>query len=187
MSRFEIHDTPIPGVRKLVSRRLGDHRGHLARVFCAEELAEAGWSGPVAQANMTSTRRAGTVRGMHFQRPPHAEMKLVRCIRGEVWDVVVDLRAGSPTFLRWHAEVLGADNLAALLIPQGCAHGFQALVDDVEMLYFHSAAHAPAYEGGLLATDPRLHIRWPLPITAISDRDAAFAPLTSTFEGITAP
>ena len=106
---------------------MGDARGFLSRLFCAEELRAAGWTGPIAQINHTHTARKGTVRGMHFQYPPHAEMKLVSCLRGEVWDVAVDIRAGSQTFLRWHAEILSADNGRALLIPQGFAHGFQAL------------------------------------------------------------
>jgi dTDP-4-dehydrorhamnose 3,5-epimerase len=187
MKRLEVADTPIHGLRRVTSLPLGDHRGYLARVFCADELAEAGWGASVAQINLTHTRQAGTVRGLHFQHPPHAELKLVRCLRGEVWDVVVDLRHDSPTFLRWHAEKLSADNLAALLIPQGCAHGFQALVDGVDMLYLHSAAYAPSHEDGLRATDPRLGIQWPHPITEMSSRDAGFALLTPSFAGIRTP
>ncbi|AOB31016.1 dTDP-4-dehydrorhamnose 3,5-epimerase [Bordetella sp. H567] len=187
MKRLDSHDTPIPGVRRVVSARLGDARGHLARVFCRDELADAGWTGPVAQANMTLTHARGTVRGLHYQEPPDAEMKLVRCVRGEVWDVVLDLRRGSPTFLRWHAERLSAANLTALLIPEGCAHGFQTLTDDVEMLYLHSAPYAAASERGISATDPRARIAWPLPIASMSERDRAFAPLADNFEGILLP
>ena len=152
-----------------------------------EELAQAGWTRPVAQANLTLTRTRGTVRGMHYQLPPDAEMKLVRCVRGEVWDVAVDLRHGSPTFLQWHAERLSADNMAALLIPEGCAHGFQALTDDVEMLYLHSMPFAPASERGIGALDPLVGIRWPLPIAAMSDRDRGFPPLSKDFQGVTLP
>jgi dTDP-4-dehydrorhamnose 3,5-epimerase len=184
MSRLDVSDTPIPGLRLVRAQRLGDARGHLARLFCAEELRLAGWSAPMAQVNLTLTRQRGTVRGLHYQRPPDAEIKLVRCLRGAVWDVVVDLRSGSPTFLQWHAEVLSADNLASLLIPQGCAHGFQALSDDVEMLYMHSAPYVPASEGGVSASEPRLAIPWPLPITEMSGRDLAFPLLTKSFEGI---
>lgn len=187
MNRLDLQDTPIAGVRRVVSARLGDSRGHLARMFCADELATAGWSGPVAQANLTFTRQRGTVRGLHFQRPPHAEIKLVRCLRGEVWDVVLDLRYGSPTFLQWHAETLTADNMTALLIPHGCAHGFQTLTDDVEMLYFHSAPHVQSSEGGVSAMDALVGVQWPLPISDMSPRDRAFPPLTSTFEGISLP
>jgi dTDP-4-dehydrorhamnose 3,5-epimerase len=125
---------------------------------------------------------------MHWQRPPHAEAKLVSCLRGQVWDVAVDVRPGSPTFLRWHAERLSADNGQALLIPPGFAHGFQALSDDVELLYCHSAAHAPQTEAGLHPQDERLGIAWPLPITKLSARDAGHPRLggasTETFTGV---
>lgn len=184
MNRLEVLPTSIAGLHRLVSRRLGDPRGYLARAFCAEELSAAGWPGPVVQANLTFTRQKGTVRGLHFQHPPHAEAKLVRCLRGEIWDVAVDLRRGSPTFLQWHAEVLSPENMNALLIPQGCAHGFQALTDDVEMLYLHSAAHAPASEGGLSVTDPLPAVEWPLPIGEMSARDRAFPFLSHDFKGI---
>ncbi len=184
MKRVQVLDTPICGLRRIVSLPLGDHRGHLTRIFCTEELKEVGWNTPVAQANITLTQRQGTVRGMHFQYPPHCETKLVRCLHGRVWDVVVDIRRGSPTFLQWHAEVLSAGNFTALLIPQGCAHGFQTLTNDAEMLYFHSAVHEPAHEGGVPALDPHLAISWPLPITEMSDRDRTFPHLSSAFEGI---
>jgi dTDP-4-dehydrorhamnose 3,5-epimerase len=187
MNRLDISPTRIHGLFRVTSRAMGDSRGYLARSFCAEELAAAGWQGSVAQANITRTLNKGTVRGLHFQHPPHSEAKLVRCLRGEIWDVAVDLRAGSPTFLQWHAEVLSSDNLSALLIPQGCAHGFQSLADEVDMLYMHSAVHAPDSEGGLRATDPRLAIAWPLPIGEMSARDQALPLLTNDFKGIRPP
>jgi dTDP-4-dehydrorhamnose 3,5-epimerase len=187
MKRLDMHDTPIAGLRRIVSVRLGDARGYLARAFCQDELAQAGWSKPVAQANITLTHARGTVRGLHYQLPPDAEMKLVRCVRGEVWDVAVDLRRGSPTFMRWHAERLSPDNLTALLIPEGCAHGFQALTDDVEMLYLHSASYVPGSERGISATDPRVDIAWPLPIREMSERDRSFPPLPMNFEGVLLP
>jgi dTDP-4-dehydrorhamnose 3,5-epimerase len=123
---------------------------------------------------------------MHFQSPPHAEMKLVTCLRGEVFDVAVDLRQGSPTLLRWHAEVLCPDNHWTLLIPEGFAHGFQALSDDCELLYFHTARYEPAAEAGLHAEDPLLAIRWPKPVTGLSPRDAAHARLGREFGGLAA-
>ncbi|MDH5206728.1 MAG: dTDP-4-dehydrorhamnose 3,5-epimerase family protein, partial [Hylemonella sp.] len=106
MNRFSVSPTALPGLMRVQRQRLSDARGFLSRLFCAEELAAAGWSGPVAQINHTGTTRAGTVRGLHYQRPPHAEAKLVSCVRGRVWDVAVDLRAASPTFLQWHGEEL---------------------------------------------------------------------------------
>jgi dTDP-4-dehydrorhamnose 3,5-epimerase len=173
-------------VRSVRRQRLGDARGFLSRVFCADELRQAGWSQPIAQINHTCTARRGTVRGLHFQHPPHAEMKLVSCLRGEVWDLAVDLRAGSPTFLQWHAERLSADNGAALLIPEGVAHGFQTLTDDVEMLYCHSAAYTAGAEGGLNPRDARLAIAWPLPISEISERDRRHPALGDDFKGVRA-
>ena len=186
MSRFTITDLPMAGLKRVQRQRLGDSRGFLARLFCADELAAAGWTQPIVQINHTFTAKQGTVRGMHFQRPPHAEMKLVSCIRGEVWDVAVDLRVGSPTYLHWHAERLSAQNGCALLIPEGFAHGFQALTDDVELLYCHSAAYAAQAEGGLNPNDPRLGIAWPLAIAELSARDAGHALITSDFEGVRA-
>jgi dTDP-4-dehydrorhamnose 3,5-epimerase len=169
MNRFRINDCPLPGLKRIERQLLTDSRGFLARIFCAEELATVGWRWPVAQINHTCTAQAGTVRGLHFQRPPHAEMKLVTCIRGEVWDVAVDLRTQSPTYLRWHGEHLSATS--ALLIPAGFAHGFQALSDNIELLYCHSMAYHPVSEGGLNPLDPTLAIPWPLAVSRISSHD----------------
>ena len=186
MSRFDIARTPLAGLVTVHRQRLGDARGSLTRLFCADELGGAGWSHGIAQINHTVTAHAGTVRGLHYQHPPHAEAKLVSCLHGEVWDVAVDLRSGSPTFLRWHAERLSSENGIALLIPQGCAHGFQALTDNVEMLYCHSHPHVPSAEGGIHPLDARLAIGWPLPVVGLSARDAAFAPLDAGFAGVRA-
>lgn len=185
MSRFLVHDTPLAGLKLIERKLIGDARGFLARMFCAEDLSMAGWHAGIAQINHTLTQARGTVRGMHFQRSPHMEMKLVSCLRGVVWDVAVDLRAGSPTFLNWHAVELSATNHCALLIPEGFAHGFQTLTDDCELLYMHSAAYVPDAEGGVQAQDPALAISWPLPITEISTRDAQHALLTQEFTGLT--
>ena len=173
MSRFALSDTPLSGLKLIQRKRLGDSRGFLLRLFCAEELATAGWTQPIAQINHTFTARQGTVRGLHFQRAPHAEMKLVSCIRGSVWDVALDLRADSPTFGHWHAAQLTAENGCALLIPQGFAHGFQSLDDDAQLLYCHSAAYAAQAEAGVNPHDAELAITWPLPVTELSPRDAA--------------
>lgn len=184
MSRFSVTALPLAGLKLVERKRLGDERGFLARLFCAEELAVAGWKQPIAQVNHTYTAKLGTVRGMHFQRPPCAEMKLVSCIRGEVWDVAVDLRADSPTFLHWHAERLSADNSRALLIPEGFAHGFQALSDACELLYLHSAAYSSEAEAGLNPKDPMLSIPWPLDIIELSARDAQHPLLGHQFKGV---
>jgi dTDP-4-dehydrorhamnose 3,5-epimerase len=184
MSRFTVTNLPLAGLMLIERQRLGDSRGFLSRLFCADELATAGWHKPIVQINHTYTAKCGTVRGMHYQQPPHAEMKLVTCIQGEVWDVAVDLRAGSPTFLRWYAEVLSADNNRAMLIPEGFAHGFQTLTDDVQLLYCHSAAHSMVAEAALNAQEPRLAIKWPITITELSIRDAKHPLIDAKFKGV---
>ncbi len=184
MSRLEIRPTPLAGLRVVRRERREDVRGFLSRLFCAEELAVAGWDRPIVQINHTLTRMTGSVRGMHFQHPPHGETKLVNCLRGEVWDVAVDLRADSPTFLRWHAERLSADNGCALLIPRGFAHGFQTLAPDCELMYLHDAYYAPDCEGGVHPLDARVAIDWPLPVGEMSDRDRTRQMLPETFGGI---
>lgn len=184
MSRFTFIDLPLGGLKLVERRSLGDSRGYLSRLFCAEELATAGWQKPIAQINHTLTAKRGTVRGMHFQHPLHAEMKLVSCLRGRVWDVAVDLRRGSDTLLHWHASELSADNQRALLIPEGFAHGFQALTGDVELLYCHSAAYVAEAQGGLNPRDLKLAIEWPLEITEISDADVHRPFIEAEFSGI---
>jgi dTDP-4-dehydrorhamnose 3,5-epimerase len=184
MSRFTITSLPLDGLFVVERKAIGDERGFLSRVFCADDLREAGWSWPVSQINHSLTKVRGTVRGMHFQFPPAAEAKLVSCLRGAVWDVAVDLRSDSPTFLQSHAEELSAANRRALLIPPGFAHGFQALEPDSELVYVHSAPHSPALEGALNPRDPRLAIRWPHDIAAISEKDANSPMIGPDFQGI---
>lgn len=184
MARFDFTATGLVGLTVVGRKPIEDARGFFSRFWCAEELREAGWGKPIAQINHTLTRRRGAVRGMHFQHSPHAEAKLVSCLRGEVFDVAVDLRRGSPTFLRWHGEVLSAANHRSLLIPEGFAHGFQTLAEDCELLYLHSAPYQPGAEGAVNAADPRLGIAWPLPISEQSDRDRAHAMLAADFPGI---
>jgi dTDP-4-dehydrorhamnose 3,5-epimerase len=147
-------------------------------------MAAAGFVLPIAQINHTLTKRRGAVRGMHFQHPPHSEDKFISCLRGEILDVAVDLRHGSPSFLRWHTEILSAENARSLLVPQGFAHGFQTLSDDCELLYLHSRPYAETAEGALNVRDPALGIDWPLPFADISARDAAHPFLTPDFTGI---
>lgn len=184
MSRFTITGLPLAGLKRIDRQRSDDTRGYLSRLFCAEELVAAGWLKPVAQITHTHTVRSGTVRGLHFQLPPHAEMKLVSCIRGRVFDVAVDLRRGSHTFGRWHSEVLDVQDGGALLVPEGFAHGFQALCDDVELLYCHSAAHIPGAEAGVNVRDEHLGIAWPLPIAELSPRDTALPFWRDAYEGV---
>lgn len=182
---FEILATPISGLQILQRRPIRDARGYLERLFCTDELQPVLSRKTIAQVNHTLTVNRGTVRGMHFQHPPHAETKFITCLMGEVFDVAVDLRNNSPTFLHWHAEILNADNHRTLLIPEGFAHGFQTLTDNCEMLYFHTASYQPEAEGGLSVHDPRLGISWPLLVTGLSSRDAGHPLLQDDFPGIT--
>ncbi|MEA1051628.1 dTDP-4-dehydrorhamnose 3,5-epimerase family protein [Lamprobacter modestohalophilus] len=185
MSRFTPHATPIADLVLLERHPLGDARGFLERLYCQDELRPLLGERRIVQINRTLTAQAGTVRGLHFQHPPHAELKGVTCLRGAIFDVAVDLRQGSPTFLHWHAERLGGDQPRTLVIPEGFAHGFQTLTDDCELLYLHTAAYCPEAEAGLNALDPRLAIAWPQPITARSARDTQHAELTAAFTGLT--
>lgn len=178
--RFIVTETLIDGVRVVERTRLGDARGFLERLFDADELAKAGWRWPIAQINRTLTSSRGTIRGFHYQRHPVAEAKLVACVRGAVLDVVLDLRSGSPTYGQLHSEDLSEENRRALLIPPGCAHGFQALDDGVELVYFHSAAYSPNHEGGVDPLDPALAVAWPIGNVLLSDRDRSHPAFAAT-------
>lgn len=181
---FSRRNAPLSGLCVIERAPFADARGQFRRLFCAAELAAISWTLPVAQVNHSLTRAAGTVRGMHFQHPPHAEDKLVTCIAGSVWDVAVDLRAGSPTFLRWHAEMLSAENGRSMLIPKGVAHGFQAMSDDAALVYVHSTSYHPEAEGGLHPRDPRIGISWPLAIRELSEKDAGRPYIDRSYQGI---
>jgi len=139
---------------------------------------------PISQVNQTVTKSRGTVRGLHYQRKPFAEIKLISCLKGKVWDVAVDLRKDSPTFLQWHSEELSSENHRALLIPEGFAHGFQTMSDDCELLYMHTAQYTREAEAGIRPNDPRLQISWPLEIYEISKRDTSHPLLNKKFKGI---
>ncbi len=182
--RFLFYPTPLDGVWRAQGKPAADSRGWFARLYSAAEFAEVGVDAPIVQINHSCSAVRGTVRGLHFQRPPHAETKVVRCIKGRVTDVVVDIRTGSSTFLRWYAEELSPEKHVGLVIPAGFAHGFQTLEDDCELIYFHTAAYNPAAEGGLRFDDPRLGIEWPLPPTGLSDRDRGFPALDVSFRGV---
>lgn len=184
MSRLNCVDTRFDGLKIVERKKIGDERGFLSRIFCYEELAVSGWIKPVAQINHTYTSFRGTVRGMHCQCRPHTEMKLVSCIRGQVWDVAVDIRSGSPTFMKWHAEFLSADNMKALLIPEGFAHGFQTMTDNAELIYLHSSAHVPESEAGLNPLDPHIGIKWPLPVINLSPKDAGLPFVADDYGGL---
>ncbi len=184
MDKLQIHATSIEGLQVIERRPIVDNRGFLARIFCLDELKNAGWQKTISQINQTMTKCKGTVRGMHFQNSPHEEMKLITCLRGEIWDVAVDIRKNSPTFLKWHAEKLSENNCRAILIPEGFAHGFQALTDNCELLYLHSAPYVGKSEGGIRPTDPMINVAWPLKISEISKRDSEHDLLNCKFMGI---
>lgn len=184
-ARFTLTDTPLAGLKILERKRLGDARGYLTRLFDAEELVALGWPGPVAQINETGTAAAGTVRGFHYQAPPFSEAKLITVTQGAVLDIAVDIRKDSPTFLQHHAVELTAVSGLSYLLPEGFAHGYQALTDDVRMVYVHSAPYRAEAEAGLNVADPRLAVRWPLPVGNLSARDKGFAMLSSDFQGVT--
>lgn len=149
-----------------------DERGLFARAFCAKEFAAQGLETSFVQANISTNTHAGTVRGLHFQRAPHAEVKLVRCVKGALYDVIIDMRQGSDSYLRWFGTELNEDNGLMMYVPKGFAHGYQALTDGATAYYMVSAFYAPQAEGGLRFDDPRLAIEWPRAVSEISDKDA---------------
>jgi dTDP-4-dehydrorhamnose 3,5-epimerase len=182
-ARFESMPTALAGVTVLQRKPIADERGRFERMFCENDLQAILSGRRIVQINVSVSRKRGTVRGMHLQRAPHAELKLIACLRGEIFDVALDVRRGSPTFLRWHGEILTPDNHRTLVVPEGVAHGFQALTEDCELLYLHTAAFQPGSEIGLQPRDPALAIQWPLPIAELSQRDAAHPLLDGQFAG----
>lgn len=155
-----------------------DERGYFARTMCVDEFAAAGIETGFPQSSQSHNRRAGTIRGMHFQRAPHAEAKLVRCERGAIWDVIIDLRPGSPSYRRWQGFALSAENGCSLFIPKGFAHGFQTLRDQTDVLYMISERFVPGIGDGVPFDDPAFAIPWPLPVSAINAKDRSWPPFT---------
>lgn len=176
--------TAISGLYVIERLKRSDERGFFERLFCAETMRNLGWEGTVAQVNHSFTSHLGTVRGLHYQLPPYAESKLVSCFRGAVWDVIVDLRRDSPSFLQHVAVELSAQNQHSLLIPPGCAHGFQTMSADVDMFYCHSMPYAPEHDVGVNACDPLFQIVWPLAVTHRSKRDSEFPFVVESFKGV---
>ena len=165
---------PLLGAYVIELEPRGDLRGFFARTFCVQEFAAYGLTTHWVQSNMSFSSNAGTIRGLHFQRAPMMETKLVRCTRGIIFDVIVDLRLNSATYGQWHGEQLDDNNRRMIYVPEGFAHGFQALSNNVEMLYLHSAPYSSQHEDGLKWDDPKLGIPWPIPMTDISLRDEGF-------------
>ena len=161
-----------------------DERGWFARYYCKREFEEIGHSKEWVQMNHSFTNKQASIRGMHYQLTPFREIKLVRCIAGSVFDVIVDLRKDSETFLQWFGQELSAENKKMLYIPEGFAHGFQSLSDNCELLYHHSEFYTPGFEGGIRYEDPLVKIKWPLPVTVLSDKDATHPFLDNQFKGL---
>ena len=177
----EVRPTPIAGLLELVAQPFSDHRGVFFNAFRTQEpaFAEAWGDRVIAQVNFSRTEEIGAVRGLHLQAPPHSEAKLVRCLHGRVWDLAIDLRPSSPTHGQWHAVDLSPGAANALLIPEGCAHGYQVLEPGSELLYLHSGVWMPEAETGVRFDDPQLSIPWPLPPLGLSERDLALPLLES--------
>jgi dTDP-4-dehydrorhamnose 3,5-epimerase len=182
MSRFHVKVLGLD-VLRVQRRPLGDERGALTRLFDQQDLAQLGWGWPIAQINWVENAAKGTVRGLHYQVQPHAEAKLLWCMAGEIHDVVVDVRCGSPSFLKHVAITLSAANGDGILIPEGFAHGYQCLSDDVKLLYCHSATYAPDCERGLHPLDPQLGLAWPQMVKNLSTRDQNHPLISAAFQG----
>lgn len=182
--RFNFISTSLDGLFKIEQKSITDSRGFLSRLFCSIDFEEIGFNKSIVQMNHTLTKRKGVVRGMHYQNIPHTEAKIISCVSGEIFDVVVDLRKNSPTFLKWHSEILTSYNQNSLFIPEGFAHGFQSLSDNCNLIYMHSNFYSPKSEAAINALDPKLAIPWPLEITEMSERDKTHPMVTSRFKGI---
>lgn len=178
--------TPLDGAYTIDLEKRGDDRGFFARLFCEKEFGAVGLETHFVQINNSTSAKRGTLRGMHFQLPPAAEVKVVRCIKGALFDVIVDLRPDSPTFKQWYGAELSAENRRMMYVPRGFAHGFITLVDDTEAFYLVSAFYAPECERGLRFDDPAIGIEWPLPPTEMSDKDKKWPDLDTAFHRLDA-
>jgi dTDP-4-dehydrorhamnose 3,5-epimerase len=185
VSTLKLVKTGIEGVTVVETTAHVDNRGAFSRLFCQRELTNVLDTRRIVQINHSRTLLAGAIRGLHYQNPPHAEMKLVRCLKGRVWDIAIDLRRDSATFLKWYGTELTPHNGLMLVVPEGCAHGFQVLEPESELLYMHTAFYEPVAEAGVRYDDPRAAIDWPLPVTDISTRDRNHPLLDAGFRGIT--
>lgn len=177
-------ETILKGSYEITLTPHGDSRGWFARTYCKKEFEQIGHQQEWVQLNHSFSSQKGTVRGMHFQHAPFAEIKMLRCIAGSVYDVIIDLRKDSSTFLKWFGTELSAQNKKMLYIPAGFAHGFQTLTDDVELVYHHTEFYTPAAEAGIQYNDIAINIEWPLGVSEISERDTNHPLIDSTFKGL---
>ncbi len=176
--------THLEGLFCLETSSFNDERGMFARLFCHKEFEEHGLVFPLAQINTSTTVQKGTIRGMHYQNPPFAEIKIVRCLQGACYDVAIDLRKDSPTFLQYHAEILSAENMKAFYIPKGFAHGFQTLKENTQLLYMHSEFYNPEHEASINYLDPKIDIQWQEKVKNISEKDKNHLFITKDFKGL---
>ena len=177
-------ELPLKGAYVVEPKPFEDQRGMFSRIFCEIEFKEISHSKKLVQINHSLTNRKGAIRGLHYQNPPMTETKMVKCLRGSVYDVIIDLRKESDTFLNWHGETLSSENRCMLYIPEGFAHGFQTLEANCELLYFHTKFYSPDYEEAVRFDDPRVGIKWPLDATEISEKDKNHPLLSGNFAGI---
>ena len=177
-------ETLLKGSYVIELNTFTDDRGWFARTYCKNEFSKIGHTSEWLQMNHSFTKQQGAIRGMHYQLPPFSEIKMVRCIAGAVFDVIIDLRKESPTFLKWFGTELSAENKKMLYIPEGFAHGFQTLRNDCELIYHHSQFYTPGAEGGIKFNDPGINISWPMPVTNISERDSQHPLLDENFKGL---
>ena len=181
---MKIKQTPLQNAFVIEPEPFTDDRGLFARVFCKQELQSILHGKNIVQVNHSMTRQKGAIRGMHFQRPPMAEIKMVKCLSGSVFDVMIDLRSDSSTFLNWYGEKLSAENMKMMYIPEGFAHGFQTLEENSELLYLHTEFYCPEHEGGVRYNDPLINISWPIEVADISKKDKNYSLLSKDFEGL---
>lgn len=182
--RMKFVEAPLDGAYVIELEPFEDERGLFARTFCQNEFAAIGFHKQIVQINHSVTRQKGAIRGMHYQLQPACETKIIRCVQGKVFDVMVDIRAGSPTFMQWHGVELSKDNLRMVYIPDGFAHGFQSFTDNAELIYHHSDFYSPEHERGLRFDDHALAINWPLPVSVISPKDQSYPLIDNNFKGI---
>src|SRR5690242_19261820 len=181
---MEFRETPLAPARLIAINKIGDARGFFGRAFCVQEFEQNGLENRWVQANNSFSARGGTLRGLHYQLPPAAEVKLVRCIRGAFYDVILDLRPDSANFGKSFGAELSAENRLMMYVPRGFAHATLTLEDDSEALYFSSAFYAPEQERGVRWDDPHFAIHWPIPLTEISAKDASWPDFDSEFHGL---
>jgi dTDP-4-dehydrorhamnose 3,5-epimerase len=181
---MKFNKTKIKGLYITELEPFSDDRGFFVRAYCNKELEEVNIEKPIKQINHSLTSEVGVIRGMHYQNHPYSEIKMVRCISGEVFDVAVDLRQDSDTFLQWHGEYLSAENFKMMIIPEGFAHGFQVIKPNSELLYFHTESYIQKAESGVLFNDEKIGIKWPLQVASTSDRDLRYKPITKEFRGL---